>query len=108
MRKLRQLGLIKQKGKGRGTYYIPSKEITTEALAQTTEAHAQTKEGIHKEIPKRLMDQINDLSSKERDKEKVNRLILQYVQYVLIGLQNYLNFLKGIMITSVETTYNHL
>lgn len=91
LRKLRELGLIKQKGKGRGTYYIPSKEITTEAPIQTTEAPAQTTEataqttealtqitgGVHKEIPTTLMDQINDLSSKERDKEKVNRLILQ-------------------------------
>lgn len=105
IRKLRELGLIEQKGKGRGTYYLPSPVITTEAEPQILEANRQTSEGtpqtsegspqtseafdqtsegtpqtseaIFEELPQVLRIRIADLSAKERDKSKIQKLIVE-------------------------------
>jgi ATP-dependent DNA helicase RecG len=100
LRKLKEEQLIEQKGKGRATYYILTKQEitggksqttegksqTTEGKDETTEAKSQTTEGnsqiteagskdIWVELPETLTIKINQLKKKERDKEKIKNLI---------------------------------
>lgn len=95
LRQLKDLGFIEQKGKGRGTYYLPTDKIGKESVLNTegnfvntepqavntepqainTEPTALTTEGLIDNLPEDLKVAITDLKAKERNKEKVYRVI---------------------------------
>ena len=100
LRNLKELGLILQKGKGRGTYYLPTKKIdegkfpntdgdviNTEGKFPNTDGNVINTEGntvntdgdafekLLKELPDKLRDSLSKLKTKERDKEKIFEII---------------------------------
>jgi ATP-dependent DNA helicase RecG len=103
LRQLKDYGFISQQGKGRGTYYLPTVKITgeakdnteasalnteaiilntdasatinTEATALNTEASTLNTEALIKELPISIKEAISNLKVKERDKEKVCKVI---------------------------------
>ena len=88
LRQLKDHGFISQQGKGRGTYYLPADKITgetkdnteatslnTEAKTLNTDASTLNTEALIKELPNTIKEAIGNLKVKERDTEKVCRVL---------------------------------
>jgi ATP-dependent DNA helicase RecG len=95
LRQLKEKGFISQQGKGRGTYYLPTIKITnqnqqnseatslnteatslnTEATSLNTEATSLNTEALLKGLPAELKIDLANLKAKEKDREKVGRVL---------------------------------
>lgn len=75
LRKLRELDLLNQKGKSKFTYYTASDLLKSYVSNQEDVLSAPPK--VIDDIPKDIMEQIENLGKRTNDKERISHIILQ-------------------------------